>query len=128
VSLGKTSLERLATCHDDLQALILDVAQCVDEGDLFVAGVRDIIVLCGHRGKAEQEDAFKRGASKLTWPHSRHNKTPSLAVDIAPYPLDYNDRDGFLVLRGLVLARAGMMGLKIGVISWDLPHYQINAP
>lgn len=127
MTLGKASLDKLVTCHDDLQLLVLDVAQRVDAGELFVAGIRDITVLCGYRGKVEQEDCFKRGTSKLTWPHSRHNKHPSLAVDIAPYPLDWGDREAFLVLRGFVLARAAALKLKIGVISWDLPHYQINA-
>jgi peptidoglycan L-alanyl-D-glutamate endopeptidase CwlK len=126
VTLGKASLAKLEMCCDDLQLLILDVAQRVDAGELFSAGIRDITVLCGHRGKAEQDDAFARKTSKLTWPHSKHNKTPSMAVDIAPYPLDWNDREAFLVLRGFVLARAAALKLRIGVISWDLPHYQVN--
>lgn len=127
MSLGKASLDKLLTCHDDLQLLIIDVAARIDAGDLFTAGIKDITVVCGQRGKAEQDSAFKRGTSKLTYPHSKHNKTPSLAVDIAPYPIDWNDREAFLVLRGFVLARAAVLGLKIGVISWDLPHFQINA-
>ncbi len=127
MTLSKASIDKLVTCHDDLQLLVLDVAQRIDAGELFVAGIRDITVLCGHRGKAEQEDCFKRGTSKLTWPHSRHNKTPSLAVDIAPYPIDWKDTGSFAVLRGFVLARAAALKLKIGVISWDLPHYQVNS-
>lgn len=125
MTLGKTSLERLSSCHDDLQLLILDVAQRVDAGELFTADIRDITVLCGQRGEAEQDAAFARGTSKLQWPKSKHNQTPSLAVDIAPYPIDWQDREAFLVLRGFVLARAAALGLKVSVISWDLPHYQL---
>lgn len=127
MTLGKASLDKLMTCCDDLQLLILDVAQRIDAGELFTAGIRDITVLCGHRGKAEQNRAFLDGNSKLDWPHSRHNKTPSLAVDIAPYPIDWKDREAFLVLRGFVLARAAALKLRVGVISWDLPHYQVNS-
>ncbi len=126
MTLGKDSLARLATCHDDLQSLIRDVAERVDAGDLFVAGIRDITVICGHRGKADQGRAFLDGKSKLDWPHSKHNRTPSLAVDIAPYPIDWKDTGAFMVLRGFVLARAAALGLKVGVISWDMPHYQLN--
>ena len=125
MTLGKTSLERLSSCHDDLQLLALDVAQRVDAGELATAGIRDITVICGHRGKAEQDAAFARGTSKLQWPRSKHNQMPSRAVDIAPYPINWNDREAFLVLRGFVLARAAALKLKVSVISWDLPHYQL---
>jgi peptidoglycan L-alanyl-D-glutamate endopeptidase CwlK len=127
VTLGKASIEKLATCHDDLMLLVVDVAARIEAGDLFTAGIRDITVVCGHRGRAEQEKAFQAGNSKLTYPHSKHNKLPSLAVDLAPYPIDWKDREAFMVLRGFVLARAAVLGLKIGVISWDLPHYQVNS-
>lgn len=126
MSLGKQSLERLMTCHDDLQLLILDVAQRINAGELFVAGIRDITVLCGYRGQLEQNRAFIDGKSKLDWPHSKHNKTPSLAVDIAPFPIDWKDRDAFMILRGFVLARAAALKLDVGTISWDPPHYQLN--
>ena len=73
-----------------------------------------------------QGRAFLDGKSKLDWPHSKHNRTPSLAVDIAPYPIDWKDTGAFMVLRGFVLARAAALGLKVGVISWDMPHFQLN--
>jgi peptidoglycan LD-endopeptidase CwlK len=127
MTLGKASLEKLATCCEDLRQLVLDVSERIDAGDLFTAGIRDITVVCGHRGRSEQEKAFKDGYSKLTYPHSKHNKLPSLAVDLAPYPIDWKDREAFMVLRGFVLARAAVLGLKIGVISWDGPHFQVNS-
>lgn len=126
MSLGKASLERLATCDAALQTLVRDVSQRIDAGELFVAGIRDITVLCGFRGKTDQDDAYARGASKLQWPRSKHNSMPSLAVDIAPYPVDWQDRDAFLVLRGFVLARAAELGIKVGTIAWDAPHYQLE--
>ncbi len=126
MSLGKTSLERLGTCHPDLQKLVCDVAQRIDEGDLVTAGIADITVLCGFRGEAEQNEAFGKGRSRLRWPDSWHNRSPARAVDIAPYPVDWGDEESFLVLRGYVLARAAALGIKIGVIPWDMPHYQLS--
>ncbi len=126
MSLGKTSLERLCTCHPDLQRLVRDVSQRIDEGELAAAGISDITVLCGHRGKAEQDAAFAKGTSRLQWPNSWHNKTPARAVDIAPYPLDWGDEESFQVLRGYVLARAAALGVRISVIPWDMPHYQLK--
>lgn len=51
----------------------------------FVVLHRDNIILCGHRGEAEQTAAVAAGASKAPWPTSLHNKVPSLAVDAAPF-------------------------------------------
>lgn len=48
--------------------------------------VGDISLLSGYRGPDEQNNLFEVGASTLRWPDSKHNKLPSIAVDIAPYP------------------------------------------
>jgi len=62
----------------------------------------DCTVLVGHRGKAEQDAAFADGKSKLRWPKSKHNLTPSLAVDVVPYPIDWRDLDRFRALAVVV--------------------------
>lgn len=41
-----------------------------------------------HRNESEQDSAFARGESKLKWPHSKHNKLPSEAIDI--FQIDQN--------------------------------------
>ena len=41
---------------------------------------RDCTILCGYRGKEEQEKAVSEGNSKLHYPHSKHNYNPSCAV------------------------------------------------
>jgi hypothetical protein len=48
----------------------------------------DFKILCGHREEKEQNEAFNKGNSKLKWPQSKHNSLPSLAVDIAPFPVN----------------------------------------
>lgn len=42
----------------------------------------DMHVSWSFRDEASQEDAVLRGASKLHWPNSPHNKTPALALDL----------------------------------------------
>ena len=44
------------------------------------------MVLCGRRDKRSQNHLHTIGASKVRWPNSKHNTSPSLAIDAAPYP------------------------------------------
>ena len=53
------------------------------------------------------------GNSKVKFPNGKHNKSPSVAVDVAPYPIDWKDRDRFHYFGGYVLGIAAMMGLRI---------------
>lgn len=48
--------------------------------------VVDISLISGYRGPDEQNELFEIGASTLRWPDSKHNKLPSIAVDLQPYP------------------------------------------
>lgn len=126
--LGKASKLKLATCDVRLQQLITDVMAHVDSGALAADDVHDLTVLCGYRGKAEQDKAFRDGASKLLYPHSKHNRVPAMAVDIAPFPLDWQNTARFEAVRKLVLERASALGIRIRVISWDLPHFELVSP
>lgn len=51
----------------------------------------DITVLCGFRGPEEQNRAHAEGKSRARFGQSKHNSVPSMAVDVAPYPIDWND-------------------------------------
>ena len=75
---SQKSLARLGTCHGDLQRLFMEVVK-----------THDCSVLCGHRGKDEQDEAYALGHSKAQWPDSKHNSLPSHAVDVAPWPVDW---------------------------------------
>jgi peptidoglycan LD-endopeptidase CwlK len=123
--LGRTSKARLAECDAHLQRFVEDLVSQIDGGVLAARGVHDLTVLCGFRGQAEQDDAFARGTSKLRWPKSKHNAKPARAVDIAPFPLDWKDTDRFEAVRELALKRAAALGIRIRVISWDLPHFEL---
>ncbi|MDL2320755.1 hypothetical protein LJC47_00195 [Desulfosarcina sp. OttesenSCG-928-B08] len=69
-----TSKSRLDTCHPLLIELFSEVILSVD-----------CTILCGHRTESDQNLAVASGKSKTRWPGSKHNSTPSLAVDVAPY-------------------------------------------
>lgn len=125
MSLGTTSRKRLATAHSDLQRLFEEVADGVDRGEC--PGVFDITILCGFRGEADQNKAFAAGKSTKKWPTSAHNKAPALAVDAAPYPLDWLDVLAFERLQEYVRKVAVRLGISLrDLIAWDLPHYELR--
>ena len=121
--LGAGSLAKLGEGHPDIARLVkATVARMPADHDL--------IVLCVWRGKAEQDKAFADGKSKLRWPDSKHNSSPSRAVDLAPYPLDWSDRHAFVELATYVLEAAADLGIRV---RWgghfagfpDLPHFEL---
>jgi len=114
------SYSRLLTCHADLIRLVV-----------AVAAEWDILVICGHRGQDEQEKAVLAGRSKVHWPKGRHNKTPSEAVDLAPFPLDWDDVGAFDRLGAHVKATAGRMEIPVvwggdWVKLRDRPHVELK--
>lgn len=115
---GKKSKERLATCHQDLQDIMNDLIE-----------VMDVSIICGHRGKEEQNKAFNEGNSKLQYPNSKHNKSPSLAVDVVPYPIDWNNLVAFERMCGIIEGIAYKRGIKIRLgrdFSFkDFPHIEL---
>ncbi len=66
----------------------------------------DCTVFCGHRPQAEQDEAFRRGLSQLKFPEGKHNKVPSEGVDVAPYPINWNDRERATYFAGFVMGLA----------------------
>jgi hypothetical protein len=101
-SFGKASLKRLETLHPDLQTLLNEVIKYYD-----------FSIIEGHRGEARQNELFAQGLSQLQWPHSKHNGFPSCAVDIAPYPIDWEDTERFCHFMGYVQCLADQLGIAI---------------
>jgi len=90
---SQQSKSNLRTCDIRLQELFCEVIK-----------VYDCTILKGHRDKTEQNRAYYTGRSKLKWPKGRHNRLPSLAADVAPYPIDWGGpllRDGGLDKKNL---------------------------
>ena len=99
---GKKSRERLATCDERLQKVFNEVINYVD-----------CSVLEGHRGEERQEKLFKDGKTKVHYPNGRHNASPSRAVDVVPYPVDWDDRERFHLFAGFVLGIAYSMDISL---------------
>jgi len=124
---SKSSKEKLDTCHEELRRLFLAVSKYYD-----------CTILCGHRSKAEQDDAVRTGHSKLAWPNSKHNSLPSKAIDVVPFPIDWKTKERFYHFSGFVLGIAKLLDIKV---RWggdwnnnlnfndetftDLPHFEL---
>jgi peptidoglycan L-alanyl-D-glutamate endopeptidase CwlK len=125
---GRKSKERLLTCHEDLQKVFNEVIKHVD-----------CSVLAGHRDERTQDRLFEEGKTKVRYPMGRHNSKPSRAVDVVPYPIDWDDRERFHLFSGFVLGLARGMGVTL---RWggdwnmnfevndnnfdDFPHFEIR--
>lgn len=102
-SFSRKSRERLDTCDIRLQKIFNRVIE-----------ITDCTILVGHRGQVDQNLAYTEGRSKLKWPESKHNKSPSMAVDVAPYPIPEGwDKRNFDHFAGVVRAVAWMMDIPI---------------
>ena len=114
---SKISKERLSTCDSRLQEIMNELIE-----------LYDFSVLCGHRGKEAQEEAVAKGTSSLHWPNSKHNTVPSLAIDIAPYPIDWENIERFKYLGSLVFKIAVRKGITLrwGASWGDYPHFEIR--
>ena len=111
------SIANLESCDCRLQAIFN-----------YVIIYRDCSILCGYRGKDEQDRDFSRGKSRLKWPFSKHNKIPSQAIDVVPYPIDWDDIERFKRFVQFVKMTAETM--KIEIIcgadwGWDYPHFEL---
>ena len=125
---GRRSRERLATADPDLQKIFNEVIKYVD-----------CSVLEGHRDERTQDRLFEEGKTKVRYPLGRHNSKPSRAVDVVPYPVDWDDRERFTLFAGFVLGMARGMGISL---RWggdwdvdfqvsdnrfdDFPHFELK--
>ena len=125
---GRRSKERLVTCEKDLQMVFNEVIKHVD-----------CSVLEGHRSGERQDKLYDEGKTKVRYPNGRHNSSPSRAVDVTPYPVDWADRERQTLFAGFVLGVANQMGIKL---RWggdwdqdfevqdnkfdDFPHFELK--
>ena len=124
---SERSKHNLSEAHEDLQRLFNAVGK-----------EYNCTILCSHRDEETQNIAFHSGRSKVEFPGSKHNKNPSLAVDVAPYPVNWQDMHRWYHFGGYVLKAAIDMGIKIrwggdwnGNLNFkdqhfdDLPHFEL---
>jgi len=109
----------------------------------------DISALEGRRSWARQAELLRQNKTKVGPGGSKHNPPEegneswlSLAVDVAPYPIDWNDAKRFIYMAGLIIGIGRSMGYDI---RWggnwdedqvilddqnfdDLPHFEYKGP
>jgi hypothetical protein len=76
----------------------------------------DISLISGFRNKQEQDEAFDVGVTTLRWPDSKHNKLPSMAVDLQPYPYPKDEgrlRAALGYIAGIAVEYARARGKRI---------------
>lgn len=128
---GANSQKVLSTCSLLLQEVANEAIK-----------IFDFSVVCGTRGKEDQENACASGKSKVHYPNSKHNSNPSLAMDLCPYrdgALQWKDTKAFIHLAGIIKAVAFEKGIKV---RWggdfnrnnnfsddsfvDMPHFELE--
>jgi len=125
---GKTSKKRLSTCDSKLQKVFNEVIKHVD-----------CSILEGHRDKDRQNKLYEEGKTKVKYPNGRHNRQPSSAVDVTPYPVDWKDRERQTLFAGFVIGVASQMNINL---RWggdwdqdfqvvdnrfdDFPHFELK--
>jgi len=108
-SYSKKSQARLDSCHPEIRRLFESLIKDYD-----------VAIICGHRSKEEQDKAVADGASKTNFPNSKHNSKPSLGIDAAFWPIDWNDHGRHYMFVGIVRERALQLGIKIRCgADWD---------
>lgn len=128
-SFGKRSKEERNTLHPKLQRI-------VDEAIKH----EDFSIIQGIRYIEEQEELLRAGKTKtLKSKHLPDKNGKSRAMDIVPYPIDWSNRERFILFAGKILGIAHSMG--IGLIwggDWnddgnvkdtsffDAPHFQLK--
>ena len=121
------SRERLLSCDSRLITLCSDVIRHFD-----------FSVTDGHRTEEEQDALYAVGRTMpgriVTWARggeSIHNTSPSRAIDLAPWPIDWQDEQRFIELGGAMMYAAWLRKIPL---EWgghwskkkrDLPHFQV---
>ena len=96
------SISKLATCDPRLQRVFHEVVRTFD-----------CTILEGHRDKERQNRMVDEGKSQVRWPDGKHNTVPSMAIDVTPYPVVWDDRERQTLFAGFVLATAKAMDIDL---------------
>ena len=103
------SLNKLETCDARLITLMEAVVR-----------FQDCTILYGTRSEEQQNELYNKGNSKVQYPNSKHNSYPSLAVDVAPYPIpkDWGETEKkewvkFYQFAAIVIYEARRLGLNL---------------
>ena len=120
------STKILNSCDEDLIAIFNEAIRYID-----------FSVIEGHRTVKRQKQLKAAGLSKTM--SSKHLQMPSKAIDIAPYPINFDDRERIVYFAGIIKGIAFSKGIPL---TWggdwnndtevydnqfdDLLHFELN--
>ncbi len=118
-TLTERDIIRLATCDMRLQMLVTKVSKQTP-----------LMVVCGHRNEEKQNEAFGNGYTQVRWPNSKHNQEPSLAIDLCPLPVNWQNTRHFFELAAYVWAESLKNDMPVvwgGSFSFgDYGHFELR--
>ena len=97
---SRRSLSKLNTCDVRIISVMQEVVKHFD-----------CTILEGSRTEERQKDLIAEGKSKTM--KSKHLRSPSLAIDCVPYPIDWEDRERITYFAGYVMGIAKAKGIDL---------------
>ena len=95
---GKRSRERLKGVDAKLVNVLNELIK-----------IMDVTVIEGLRSAERQEELLAQGATKVKYSKHMEGK----AVDICPYPIDWDDRDRFHYMGGMIRGIAKQLNVNV---------------
>ena len=95
---GKRSKERLRGVDRRLVSVLNELIK-----------IMDVTIIEGLRSEQRQEKLLEQGSTKTKF--SKH--ITGKAVDLAPYPIDWNDRDRFHYMGGMIRGIAKQLNVPV---------------
>ena len=116
--LGTRSLQNLSGVHPDLVAVVKLAITITEQDFTVIEGIRNI---------NRQRELFKAG--KSTTMNSRH--ITGHAVDMVPWPVDWNDLERFEVMADAMKQAAEELDIPIvwggdWKSFYDAPHFELD--
>lgn len=107
---GNISWRKLKTCTPNIQAVMIELIKYFN-----------VSIDCGERNEETQDEAFMAGKSTVRYPDSMHNPDNPLnadvkgvrAVDVLPYPIDWEDIERFVYMGGMIMLIAKKLGIML---------------
>jgi len=126
---GKRSLDQRKTLHPKLQKIVDTTIKYVD-----------FSILEGVRSLDRQKELVAQGKSKtLKSKHLPDKNGQSRAMDLAPSPIDWNNRERFILFAGFILGIASSLNIKVvwggdwngdfdtkDTGFFDAPHFELD--
>tara|TARA_R100001377_G_scaffold74245_1_gene50450 strand:+ start:80 stop:469 length:390 start_codon:yes stop_codon:yes gene_type:complete len=99
---GKRSKERLKGVDTKLVNVLNELIK-----------IMDCTIIEGVRSEEKQQEYFKKGKSKIDGITKKGMHQLGKAIDLAPYPIDWNDRDRFHYMGGMIRGIAKQLNVNV---------------